>query len=293
MKPFQLSPSEQRGYFFLFIGLIILLVVRSMPEQRTFYDVSVYMDKLPSKAGEFSMPMDSSALYHSKKSTQRTVTKTATRIPDFFDPNYLSARKMFGLHFPETWVDRILQYKREHGYIENEEDFRSMCAEDTAMYNRLRPHLRFRHEPRRRAVPSPVVETTDLNRAQMNDLKSIRGIGDVLAGRILKFRVALGGFHSEHQLYEVYGLDSLVVSRLRDKFEVRGEIGRININKASVSQLHAHPYISHHMAKTLVKYRENYGAFSDVKELHQLYSWKSEQIEKVRPYLTLGDQPGL
>ncbi len=293
MKPFQLSPSEQRGYFILFLGLITLIVVRSLPEKRTFYDVSVYMDKLPSRQGRFTPAADSTGVIRVKKFEQRIEARSAPQIPEHFDPNYLSARKMYGLHFPEIWIDRILQFKRDDGYIENESYFQRLCADDTGMYQALRPHLRFRHAPIRRELPLVKVPNTDLNQAELSDLTMVRGIGEVLAGRILKFRNALGGFASLDQLSEVYGLDSAVVESVLEKFELKSEVQMININEATREELQRHPYISYQMAGSLVKYRNVHGVFSAVTELHELYSWKPDAIAKLLPYLTTGDQPGL
>lgn len=293
MRPFHLSPSEQRGYFILFLGLIALLLVRSLPAKRTFYDVSVYMDKLPSGPGRFTSRTDTSGVIRVKKFEKNIRSRVAPQFPEHFDPNYLSAREMYKLHFPEIWIDRILQFKRDDGYIENESDFLRLCADDTGMYQALRPHLRFRHAPMRREHPVTPISTTDLNLAGESDLTAIRGIGAVLASRILKFRDALGGFVSPDQLFEVYGLDSTVVVKVLDKFELISEVHLININEAGLKELRAHPYISHQMAGLLVKYRNVHGAFSAVTELHELYSWKPDAIEKLLPYLTTGDQPGL
>jgi len=293
MKPLQLSPSEQRGYFILFLGLITLIVVRSLPEKRTFYDVSVYMDKMPSEPGRITSVTDTTGVIRVKKFEKRIEPRVAPQIPEHFDPNYLSAREMYRLQFPEIWIDRILQFKRADGYIENESDFQRMCADDTAMYRALRPHLRFRHAPMRREPPVASISTTDLNLASESDLTRIRGIGTVLAGRILKFRDALGGFVSPDQLFEVYGLDSNVVGNVLEKFELKREVRLLNINEANREELQAHPYISYQMAGALVKYRKMHGTFSEVTELHELYSWKPGAIEKLLPYLTTGDQPGL
>lgn len=291
MKPFQLSPAEQRGYFILLAGLVILLIVRSLPEKRTFYDVSVYLpdDEIstPSSRGERSAQAKMEAVRRSEPKPGRVLN-----IPQAFDPNYLSAREMYGHGFPESWIDNILQYKRKHGYIENAADFQLACAGDSAMRSALMPHLAFRHEPKRRKIERHVARSTDLNKASAVDLTSIFGVGTVLAERILKFRNGLGGFASKDQLYEVYGLDSAVVERIRSTFELNNEVERLDINSANEEQLRAHPYISYRMAGSLVKYREQHGAFDSIGALSALYNWKSESILKLRPYLRTG-QPGL
>ena len=55
------------------------------------------------------------------------------------------------------------------------------------------------------------IEVKDLNTSTTADLTQVPGIGEVLSKRIVKYRKHLQGFDYLVQLYEVYGLDSLVV----------------------------------------------------------------------------------
>jgi len=55
------------------------------------------------------------------------------------------------------------------------------------------------------------IKKFNLNHATKLDLIRVKGIGDYYATRIIKFRDKLGGYYSRNQLYEVYGLDSIVV----------------------------------------------------------------------------------
>jgi len=55
------------------------------------------------------------------------------------------------------------------------------------------------------------IEVKHLNTSTATDLTQVRGIREVLSKRIVKYRKHLQGFDYLVQLYEVYGLDSLVV----------------------------------------------------------------------------------
>ena len=55
----------------------------------------------------------------------------------------------------------------------------------------------------------------DINTVGQNELKQIRLIGDILAARIIKYREALGGYISEEQLSEVYGLPEDALENLK------------------------------------------------------------------------------
>ena len=60
----------------------------------------------------------------------------------------------------------------------------------------------------------------DLNTVTETQLQKIRGIGKVLAKRIVKYRTSLGGFRHNHQLYKVYYLDTIVANRVLEKYQV-------------------------------------------------------------------------
>ena len=70
----------------------------------------------------------------------------------------------------------------------------------------------------------------------MVDLKKVRGIGDKLANRIIKYRKILGGFYTEGQLYDVYGLDSNTVVSLAKRFVFEGGLRKILLNSASYEE---------------------------------------------------------
>jgi competence protein ComEA len=129
----------------------------------------------------------------------------------------------------------------------------------------------------------------DLNAADTAQLNKVYGIGPTLAVRIVKFRDGLGGFISTDQLKEIYGLDSLVVGRLcKDGFIATGFVPKkLNINSATEKELGSHPYIKKNIAKAIVSYRFQHGAFPDVSDLGKLAQLKPLEVEKIIPYVTI------
>lgn len=117
-------------------------------------------------------------------------------------------------------------------------------------------------------------------------LQIVPGIGPGTAGRIIKYRQHLGGFHSQNQLLEVYGVDGELTSALWEFFEFDAAIFRkIPINEAGVEDLSAHPYISYGEAKVLIAYRNQHGNFLSADELLNIKIFKSEWVQKIKPYL--------
>jgi competence protein ComEA len=131
----------------------------------------------------------------------------------------------------------------------------------------------------------------NLNRISFAEVDSITlqivpGIGQATAGRIIKYRENLGGFHSRSQLQEVYGMKEETVSAVWDFFDFEAIIFRkINLNVATLEELAAHPYISYGEAKVLLAFRNQHGNFNSAEDLMKVKIFKVEWIEKIRPYL--------
>lgn len=117
-------------------------------------------------------------------------------------------------------------------------------------------------------------------------LQIVPGIGQGTAGRIIKYRENLGGFHSQSQLLEVYGVKEETTLALWEFFDFYPQVFRkIPINTASLEELSAHPYISYGEAKVLVAYRGQHGKFLSSDDLLKIKIFKAEWVKKIKPYL--------
>jgi len=131
----------------------------------------------------------------------------------------------------------------------------------------------------------------NLNRISFSEADSITlqivpGIGQATAGRVIKYRENLGGFHSQSQLLEVYGVKEETVIAVWDFFDFEAKIFRkVNLNVATLEELAAHPYVSYGEAKVLIAFRNQHGNFNSAEDLMKVKIFKVEWIEKIRPYL--------
>lgn len=123
--------------------------------------------------------------------------------------------------------------------------------------------------------------TIDLNAATASELESIRGIGEKLSNRIIRFREKLGGFVSTQQLYQVYGLDSLLLDNTMERFDVVTPCKRILINSVSLQELESHLYLNAQQSEEIIKLRSINGTIdsSSIRNIFTLSEWR-----RIKPY---------
>lgn len=116
-------------------------------------------------------------------------------------------------------------------------------------------------------------------------LKEIYGIGEKLSLRILRYRDVLGGFVTMDQLHEVYGLDSLVVKRLKEQSFIEDgfEPEKIDLNLASEKQLSIHPYLNK-KARAIVSYRFQHGDFKSVEDIRRVVNLDDKIFQRITLY---------
>ena len=127
----------------------------------------------------------------------------------------------------------------------------------------------------------------DLNRATATDLKMIRGIGPVLSERIIKYGQYLNGYSDINQVYRVYGLDSVVVDRIKEAFEIKSDtIIPMNIRLASKEELGTLPYLSQSEIEWLISLRNRPEGLGSKEFVTNLLLKTLNKNKKLLVYLT-------
>jgi competence protein ComEA len=126
----------------------------------------------------------------------------------------------------------------------------------------------------------------DFYEADSATLQVVPGIGPTLASRIVKYRENLGGIVQKEQLLEVYGLSYEVMDRMFEYFEFRPVLkNKIMINQVDVNELSKHPYVNKGLAKVIVAYRNQHGAYESKEDLLKIKIVEKEWLDKMTPYL--------
>ena len=142
-------------------------------------------------------------------------------------------------------------------------------------------HSKFKKEDK--ISPKKNDFVVEINSASAIDFQKVKGIGEVLSERIIKFRSALKGFYSISQLSDVYGIESSLIEKNRNHFQInKSKIRYWSINETEFKELLKHPYLDYDAVKCIFGFRNK----SDSVLVSQALTCVSDSLKlKLKPYL--------
>ena len=286
----QLSKSER-------VGIIVLVILLSlnitadwwMLEQR--HEPVLLTDELAPYLVEQET---ASMLPTATSGPQALAPEPAELFP--FDINTIDSAGLTRLGVSARSIAGLMRYRSKGGKVKDEGDFDKLFSLSEADKTRLRPWLRI-PQPANKEVPAATSSSSetkaaktwvsiDLNTADSVALVQVPGIGPTFASRILKYRTRLGGYLRLAQLAEVYGIDSSRFEQIAPFLTVQDTtVVPLSINTATEAELAIHPYIGRRLARQIVAYREQHGAFATTEALLRIHGLDSLRWNKLQPYL--------
>ena len=134
-----------------------------------------------------------------------------------------------------------------------------------------------------KAFKYPEGTLVEVNSADTTELKKIPGIGSGIAGGIVRYRERLGGFYALSQLEEV----KHVTPELLKWFKLENDSTRkLEINKASLDRLRAHPYLTFYQAKVIVEHRRKKGQIKSLSQLALYEEFTEKDLERLSAYVS-------
>ena len=217
-----------------------------------------------------------------------------------FNPNFITDYKGYTLGMSNTEIDRLHQFRANDQWINSTKQFQKVTGVSDSLLEAIAPYFKF---PEWVTKPKSTETSTynsekektyaqkiDLNKATVQQLQKVYGIGEKLSERIVKYRNKFeGGFISDVQLYDVYGLSPEVVERILNAFTVKTPrpITKINLNMATRDQLVTIQYIDYQIAKNILEERTLREGFKSLDELTKVKDFPIHKIEIIKLYLTL------
>jgi competence protein ComEA len=287
---FAFSRGETNGFLILLPLMVILLF--SEPIYRAWFV------RQPQDFSKESILLDSLvATWKWEKNSSNEGIILSSQLFSF-DPNQSTEDDFIDLGFSSALASRIINYRNKGGKFKIKTDLLKIYGFDSALYKNISSFINLPDNITtisRSSAGALIKESdiaiakSDLNTADTSQLIKVYGIGKKLSERIVKYRNRLGGFVSMDQLKEVYGLDSIAIKNVAEKFviERNHQPVLININIASEKEIGSHPYLSFKLAKAITAYRFQHGHFAKLDDLARVKLVSENDLEKIKPYLTL------
>ena len=267
--PFVLSESQGGALLILLMGIVFLFAIR-------------YGLRLEEDSG---LDLAETLLYQRKLDSLRSNQVVSVQPKPTYNPNYLSDYNAYRLGIPAEAFDRLQRYRAGGNYVNSLSEFQLQSGISDHLLEELAPALRFPNFRSQTKKKTAIVKQ-DLNTVDATALEVVSGIGPTLSKRIVNYRTYLSGFSIPAQCYEVYGLDSTVVARLFERFEIQSppKINPLNIETASLNQLAKLPYLSREDARKIIAYRTKNKGIS-LLLLSEVFVDSPNKIERIKLYL--------
>jgi len=222
----------------------------------------------------------------------------------YFSPNTISKDSLLLLGISEVLANQWVNYRKKVKPFKSVDDLKNLYAMNDSVLDKLKPYMRWKNitiSPKKEFINKPnfhestqterTVEKAktikiELNNADLTELIKIKGIGNVYATRIIKYRDLLGGFTRKEQVKEVYGISDSLFDMISNQIFVDSLMPKqININNAETKILAQHPYINWSVAQSIVNYRQIHGCYQQLSDIMRSDLVNEILYNKIAPYL--------
>ncbi len=263
-KDYFFFPKKQRvGILILLVILLLTVVARILLP--LFFDSEIHLDNIELKkefqAFEAEMLLkDSLYVSQIKLKKQQRDSLRLVKYDSVIALSELSSRLKFD-SVEKYWANRRQVFKDSINQLKKQRDL-----------NRIKLN-----------TDSQLV----VNIADTNLLFQIKGVRKFILRSLWYYSVKLGGYCSNRQFDEIQNVSSEELVILKQKVQINpADIQKMNVNKASVSELKTHPYINFYQAKDLYELRRLKGHLSSIDEIKQLSVFRNYDFDKILPYLS-------
>ncbi|AWV99126.1 ComEA family DNA-binding protein [Arcticibacterium luteifluviistationis] len=218
-----------------------------------------------------------------------------------FNPNTASQETLLKNGIPKYAAKNLINFRNKGKVYKTKEELLKVYGMSEEVYKRIERYIDLpsQEEERNYTTYERIYEDTtsikidyrarivnpfDVNLASFEDLKQIRGIGEVFAKRIIKYRDGLGGFYKIEQVKDTYGLADSTYQELAKYAYLKEPPKKVKINKIEAKDWKTYDLKSY-QKKAIIAYRKQHGDFKKIEDLEPIKVLNPELIKKISPYL--------
>ena len=164
-----------------------------------------------------SISIDETTVPAEEPVTEKPVTEKEE--PVWFDLNTASAEQLMRIDgIGEVTAGDIIAYREEHGGFSSVDELLCVKGIGEKKLAVLSEHLYVENAAPARISPDESSEgLVNINTASLEELCTLDGIGEVIAGRIIEYREENGPFGSVDELIDVKGIGEKKLEDIRDR----------------------------------------------------------------------------
>jgi competence protein ComEA len=292
MKLKNISKRKERGIIAL---VLIIVVITFLPRLLDYWFPSERLEVDFESVNTLVAEIDAKKTTNLKGKSY-VKKKRFKAPPSSFNPNDYTLEEWMNLGLSEKQANVILKFSK-YGIKDNEQ-LKQIFVIDDELFQLIKDSTFYPEKQYANAVQNKAQfknkakkELLNLNTATIEELVELPGIGDYSAKKIVEYRTKLGGFVQVDQLLEIHNFPTENIEKFRHLIVTpANSIQRINVNTCTYKELVKHPYVTKNVANSIVKIRAKYQKYSNFDQLLESELISQELLNKLKPYLTLGDE---
>lgn len=286
---FGFDTAQQKGVFFLVIFMLFAALFMLW-----FFQKTSLPDKKRSNAENQIQAFIDSVKQQDGLSAQDTVT-----LPPF-NPNFLTDYRGYLLGLSPEEINRVQDYRNTGKWINSAREFQEVSRVSDTLLSQISPYFKFPEwvnssteasRPTRQSADYKISQLNkkDLNRATEAELQEIKGVGEVLSRRIVRYRNSIGHFLDAIQLKDVYGLNGETRQNILAVYTVPKDENhqQMDLNEVSVQDLMHVPYFDYEVARRIVDYRITHEGIKSFEELTKIEGFPHGRMDRLKLYLKI------
>lgn len=305
---FYYTKTERKACVLLLILCVAAFVLPGQLDFSQHPDLSILANSpRPVQAKrEWNKPFNKGYPKNKYKYATRYPKKEAKIVASFsiFDPNKVSFDQLLKMGLNKRSASIWVKYISKGGHFRKAEDVLKIYGLPEDWFVQAKSYIQIQAKPdlemgrpekasfnsfedkKFTKIGTQGCTPIDVNTADTTAWQSLRGIGKVLANRIIKFREKLGGFYQVDQVKETFGLADSVYQKIRPCLQLTTPtLKPLLINQASFNELASHPYLGFKAAKAIMNWKDQHGPFGKMEDLEALVALEPGKLEKLKPYV--------